>query len=87
MAFTGFYDYQGKEIHDGDDIMISVPDRPYVVQGNGWMDVDVEEGFEISGTVKYLHDCWFIDRGDEKGVPLDFEDSEFLKVINKEETT
>lgn len=82
---TGHKDVNGKEICDGDKVKVSVPDRPYIIEGNGWMDADVEEGYEFEGFVRFNKDFdgWFVDHG-EHAQPLYMEKETITEILERD---
>lgn len=80
MQFTGVIDKNGKEIFEGDIVKLTVPDRHYTMQGNGYSDIMREDGFEFVGEVKFLHATWFIKESFD-GYPLIFDTNQTLEVI------
>jgi uncharacterized phage protein (TIGR01671 family) len=74
-------DKNNQEIFEGDIVILTKPPQPFVVKGNGYEDVDLDEGFQLEGEVKFLYGCWFINEGDGKGCPLDFDGDQVLEVI------
>lgn len=81
--YTGMKDKFGEDIYEGDEVILTVPEREYIIQGNGWTDADVHEEFSIKGIVKFMHNCWFLEENDEKekGCPLDFEEDQVLEIV------
>lgn len=80
LQSTGIEDIDGKEIYEGDIVKLTVPDRHYTMQGDGYSDIMREDGFEFVGEVKFLHAMWFIVDGG-KGYPLIFDTDQTLEVI------
>ncbi|WP_430482784.1 YopX family protein [Rossellomorea marisflavi] len=79
--FTGMKAKNNQEIFEGDIVILTKPPQPFVVNGKGYEDVDFDEGFLLEGEVRFLYGCWFIDEGDGKGCPLDFDGDQVLEVI------
>lgn len=80
MQYTGVTDKNRKEIFEGDIVKLTVPDRHYTMQGNGYSDIMREDGFEFVGEVKFLHAMWFIKESLD-GYPLIFDTNQTLVVI------
>ena len=80
MQYTGLTDKNGKEIYERDIVKLTVPDRHYTMQGNGYSDIMREDGFEFVGEVKFLHAMWFIKESLD-GYPLIFDTNQTLEVI------
>ena len=80
MQFTGLTDVNSREIYEGDIVKLTVPDRHYTMQGNGYSDIMREDGFEFVGEVKFLHAMWFIKESLD-GYPLIFDTDQTLEVI------
>lgn len=80
MQYTGVTDKNGKEIFEGDIVKLTVPDRHYTMQGDGYSDIMREDGFEFVGEVKFLHAMWFIKESLD-GYPLIFDTNQTLEVI------
>ena len=82
---TGHKDVNGKEIHDGDKVRVSVPDQPYIIQGNGWMDADVEKGYTFKGVVEFdeYFGGWFVIH-EEYREPVNMEKETITEILERD---
>ena len=82
---TGHKDVNAKEIHDGDKVRVTVPDRPYIIEGNGWMDADVEKGYTFEGIVEFDENSgeWFVIH-EEYSQPVNMEKETITEILERD---